>query len=469
MTDVAYLTIAESAELLRSRRLSVVELTSALLARIARHDTALHSFIDVDADRAMEAARSADADFRAAKWRGPLHGIAYAVKDLIDVAGYATTCHSRILADNVATRDATVITRLKEAGAIVIGKTALHEFATGGPSFDLPWPPARNPWKPSVHPGGSSSGSAVAVAAGFVPLGLGTDTAGSVRHPASVCGIVGMKPTFGAVALDGCFPLSFSLDHFGLLTRTVADNAIALASVLDKGAAARMGCRPGTLAPFRNLDRGLDGLRVGVIDTFHRGSDVNAEIAASTDAAVEVMKAAGARVSALRVSPLEVFTECGRTLLQSEAFAIHGDWLRTRPQDYGTRGRRRLLIGALIPAERYVQAQQVRTALAREFFAAMRDVDVAMCASSLELPCPIEDEVLVDRTYDRQARTPFNVLGAPAISVPAALSSSGLPIGIQIAGRPYGEAMVYRAAQGFEAVLDRSWRPPMRSMSVVTA
>ncbi len=461
MTDVAYLSIAESADLLRSRRLSAVELTTALLARIAQHDPALHAFIDVDADSAIEAAKRADAELRAAKWRGPLHGIAYAAQDLIDVAGRATTCHSRILAGNVAARDAAVITRLKEAGAILIGKTALHEFATGGPSFDLPWPPARNPWNPSLHPGGSSSGSAVAVAAGFVPLGLGTDTAGSVRHPASVCGVVGMKPTFGAVALDGCFPLSFSLDHFGSLTRTVADNAIALASVLDKGAAERMDCRPGTLAPFRDLDRGLDGLRVGVIDAFHRGRDVNVDLAAATDAAVETIRAAGARVSVLRLSPLDVYTDCGRTILQSEAFAIHGEWLRDRPQDYGTRGRRRLLVGALIPAERYVQAQQVRTALAREFASAMRDVDVAVCASSLELPCPIDDEALIDRTYDRQARTPFNVLGVPAISVPAALSSSGLPIGIQIAGRPYGEAMVYRAARGFEAVLDRTWRPPV--------
>jgi aspartyl-tRNA(Asn)/glutamyl-tRNA(Gln) amidotransferase subunit A len=280
-----------------------------------------------------------------------------------------------------------------------------------------------------------------------------------------VCGIVGMKPTFGAVRLDGCFPLSFSLDHFGTMTRKVHENAVALSYFLEPSAARRMGCEPRSALPFPDLHRGLRGLRVGVIDSFHRGAGVNPEIAATTDAALETLKAEGAQMRTLELSALSVFTECGKTILQSEAFTIHADWLRTRQAEYGTRGRRRLLVGALIPAERYVKAQQIRAALTEQFVHAMRGLDVAVCASSLELPCAIDDEALVDQTYDKQARTPFNVLGVPAISIPAGLSSKGLPIGFQIAGKPYGEGVVYRAALGLEAALALPMRPPLEGVA----
>jgi aspartyl-tRNA(Asn)/glutamyl-tRNA(Gln) amidotransferase subunit A len=463
MAQATELSVSDAARSLRDRKVSSVELVRETLSQIEDRDPELNAFLCVYREKALAAAERCDAEIGRGDWRGPLHGIPYAAKDLIDVAGERTTCHSKLFMHHVAETDAAVIARLHQAGAILIGKTALHEFATGGPSFDLPWPPARNPWDIRVHPGGSSSGSAVAVAAESVPFALGTDTAGSVRHPASVCGIVGMKPTFGAISVDGCFPLSFSLDHVGLLTRCALDNAIALSALVEPDAARRMDCRADRLEPFGELARGLTGLRVGLIGEFNQGPGVNGEIAAATERAVDAMRLNGAEVRTLDLSPLLVYTECGRTILQSESFAIHADMLRERPMDYGTRGRRRLMVGALIRADRYVRAQQVRTCLVREFLDAMRDCDVAVCTSSLALPCAIDDEKAIDDSYDRQARTPFNVLGVPTISVPIALSRSGLPIGLQIAAKPYAEARVYRAAIGLETAIGREFRPPARS------
>jgi len=461
MIDPGYLTLAESARLICSREMSSLELTGALLERIARLDGALHSFLLVTPEAALAQARQADAEIARGAYRGALHGVPYAAKDIIDVAGLPTTCHSKILQDNIASRNAVIIDRLNQAGAVLLGKTALHEFATGGPSFDLPWPPARNPWQLEVHPGGSSSGSGAALAAGLVALALGTDTGGSIRHPASACGVVGIKPTYNAVSLQGVFPLSFSLDHAGPLTRTVGDNAIALAHLLTPEVAARMGCGSGA-APFADIGAGLTGMTVGVIEEFYGGADVDAEIAAATDAAVQTMAALGAVIKPVRVSPLNTYNACGRVLMQAEAYAIHADWLRLRHQDYGERGRRRLMAGALLGAADYVKAQQLRAQLAREMVEATRDCDVVVTASSLVFPARIDDADEVERTYDRAARMPFNVSGTPVLSLPIGFSRAGLPIGMQIAGHAWGEAQVYRAAQALEAALGLSARHPPR-------
>ena len=228
MSGLHWLTAAEAAGAIRARRVSPVELTQALLDRIERLDPKLNVFIRLDGAAAMEAAKAAEAEIAAGRPRGPLHGVPVGVKDIIDVAGLPTTCHSKILMDNIAAADAVCVARLRGAGAIVLGKLSTHEFAIGGPSFDLPWPPARNPWNPDHHPGGSSSGSGAGIAAGLFPLALGSGTGGSVRNPASACGIVGLKPTYGLVSRRGVFPLSFTLDHVGPLTRSVADNALLL-------------------------------------------------------------------------------------------------------------------------------------------------------------------------------------------------------------------------------------------------
>src|SRR5271165_1055526 len=269
MTAPHLLSAAEAARAFADRKLSPVELMNDLLARIARLDPGLNVFIRLDAEAALAAAREAEREIEAGRSRGPLHGIPVGIKDIIDVAGLPTTCHSRILLDNVATADAAVVARLRGAGAIIIGKLATHEFAIGGPSLDLPFPPARNPWNPLHHPGGSSSGSGAGVAAGLFPMALGTDTGGSVRNPASCCGIVGLKPTYGLVSRRGAFPLSFTLDHVGPMTRTVEDNALMLRCIAghdpaDPGSAATSARHFG-----RMLGRGVRDLRIGFVRHFH--------------------------------------------------------------------------------------------------------------------------------------------------------------------------------------------------------
>jgi aspartyl-tRNA(Asn)/glutamyl-tRNA(Gln) amidotransferase subunit A len=454
MSGAADLSVAEAASLLHSRELSPVDYVAAFLERIARHESDLNAFLQVFSDSSLADARAAEVEINEGRWRGPLHGVPIALKDLFDIVGEPTTAHSKILRGHRAERSAHVVTKLREAGAIIIGKTALHEFATGGPSFDLPWPPARNPWRRTHHPGGSSSGSAVAVAAGFAPAALGTDTAGSVRNPATCCGVVGMKPTYGAVSRTGVFPLAFSLDHVGPITRGVEDNAILLEAMLGRDAE-----DPTSVAHPRSdlradLARGIDGLRIGVIEAFHAEADP--EIRAAMDEAIKVIESLGGRIEPIRLSALDTYVGCGRLILQAEAFAIHEHWLKTRPLDYGVRGRVRLLPGAFLSATDYIRAQQLRTMLVREFTQAIANVDAVIAVSSLELPCEIDDEAKIDRTYDRQARTPFNVTGTPALSLPIGFSKSGLPIGMQVLGKAFDEAMIYRIAHAYEQAT--SWR-----------
>src|SRR5947209_663075 len=226
MSNLHWLSASEAAGAIAARELSPVELMRALLDRIHRLDPQLHAFIRLDEAAALAAAKNAEAEIMAGHSRGPLHGVPVGIKDIIDVAGLPTTCHSKILIDNMARADAVCVAKLRAAGAIVLGKLSTHEFAIGGPSFDLPWPPARNPWNPDHHPGGSSSGSGAGIAAGLFPLALGSDTGGSVRNPASACGIVGLKPPYGLVSRRGVFPLSFTLDHVGPMTRTGGDNVL---------------------------------------------------------------------------------------------------------------------------------------------------------------------------------------------------------------------------------------------------
>ena len=467
MSGAADLSVAEAASLLHSRELSPVDYVAAFLERIAAHNSHLNAFLQTFSDSSLADARAAEVEINEGRWRGPLHGVPIALKDLFDIVGEPTTAHSKIRRGHRAERSAHVVTKLREAGAIIIGKTALHEFATGGPSFDLPWPPARNPWRRTHHPGGSSSGSAVAVAAGFAPAALGTDTAGSVRNPATCCGVVGMKPTYGAVSRTGVFPLAFSLDHVGPITRGVEDNAILLEAMLGRDAE-----DPTSVAHPRSdlradLARGIDGLRIGVIEAFHAEADP--EIRAAMDEAIKVIESLGGRIEPIRLSALDTYVGCGRLILQAEAFAIHEHWLKTRPLDYGVRGRVRLLPGAFLGAADYIRAQQLRTMLVSEFTQATAHVDAVIAVSSLELPCEIDDEAKIDRTYDRQARTPFNVTGTPALSLPIGFSKSGLPIGMQVLGKAFDEAMIYRIAHAYEQATPWHLRRPNLDPAAIPA
>ena len=451
MTDLHWLTAAEAGRAVAAKQLSPVELMTALLDRIGRLDPQLNVFIRLDAEAAMAAAKAAEAEIMAGRSRGPLHGVPVGIKDIIDVAGLPTTCHSKILVDNIAAADAVCVAKLRGAGAIVLGKLSTHEFAIGGPSFDLPWPPARNPWNREHHPGGSSSGSGAGVAGGLFPLALGSDTGGSVRNPASACGIVGLKPTYGLVSRRGVFPLSFTLDHVGPLTRTVADNALLLEIIaghdpLDPGSAA---AHAGRYAG--ELGRGARGLRIGFIRHFHE-TDLPAdpEVTAALEHVARTLQASGAEISDIRLPTLGEFGAVNRVILQSEAWAIHGPWLRERPGDYGRLARRRLLPGAFLGAGDYLQAQRRRLEMIAAVEDALRDVDVLMCASAMDPPSRIEDAAETERTYPRQARTPFNVTGHPALAMMSGLSHGGLPLSVQFVGRYFGEAALFRVAAAWE-------------------
>jgi aspartyl-tRNA(Asn)/glutamyl-tRNA(Gln) amidotransferase subunit A len=460
--DLSYLGLVETAALFRAGKLSPVELTEALLARIERLDPTFHAFIHLMPDTARDTARRAEADFAAGRAASPMQGIPFGLKDIIDLAGVATTCHSRIFADHLATADATVTTRLKTAGGVPFGKLSTHEFAIGGPSFDLPWPPAVNPWGGAHFPGGSSSGSGVALASGMLPAALGTDTGGSVRNPASMCAIVGMKATYGRVSRAGVFPLAYSLDHVGPMTRSVADNA-ALLQVLSGYDPADPASADVPVPDFSaEIGLGLEGLKIGHVRHFYAGDDqAHPEMIAAVDKAAETLRDLGADVREIRLAPLQDYAACNRTIIGAEAYAIHRRFLQERPGDYGELARRRILNGVGITAADYIDALRWRARLTAETEAAMAGLDCIITASSFDPPPRIDDAEANERVYPRQCRQPFNVTGQPALAMPAGFSSDGLPLSLQLVGHAWAEARIYRIAHAYERAT--GWtrhRPP---------
>ena len=463
MKDLHWLTASEIAAAYAARRLSPVDLVHALLDRIAQHDPVYNAFIAMDGEAALAAARRAEQEILAGRTRGPLHGVPVGIKDIIDIAGLPTTCHSKIMLKNIAREDAPVISRLRAAGAIMLGKLSLHEFAIGGPSFDLPFPPARNPWNTAHHPGGSSSGSGAALAAGFVPLALGTDTGGSIRNPAGTCGVVGLKPTYGLVSRRGVFPLAFTLDHVGPMARSVADIALAL-DVL----AAHDAGDPGSAAVIcrhfgADVGRGARGLRIGFVRHFHT-TDVAAdpEVVTALDAVARVLKKEGADVREVRLPPLQELAGVSRMFMLAESWAIHAKWLRERPGDYAQTSRTKLMGGAFLSAGDYVHAQQHRLRLTAAVDDAFRDVDILLTASSLDPACRIDDAAELARTYPRQARSPFNLTGHPALAMMSGLSKKGLPLSVQFVGRAHDEVTLLRTAAAYERATDwHTRRPPI--------
>ena len=424
--------VSEIAAAYRSGVITPLALVDSLLARIERLDPQLNSFVFLDRKGARAAAANP------ALPKGPLYGIPVGIKDVIDVAGMATTCHSQLRLNHIADADARVVAQLRAAGAIIMGKLATHEFAIGGPSFDLPFPPARNPWNIDYHPGGSSSGAGAAVAAGLVPLAIGTDTAGSVRNPASACGIVGLKPTQGALSCEGVFPLAWSLDHVGILARSVGDVDLAYRALAGSGA--------DTHNP-----------RIGFVRHFHE-VDLPSD-AETTNALNAVAKALGA-VDVVLPS-LDDFALCNRVILQSEGFAIHADDLRDRPDAFAKRTRSALLPGMFVSAEDYVAARRLKSRLTAAVDAVFANVDILITASSMTPACQIDDDAEIDRTYLRQARSVFNVTGHPALAMMAGLSQSSLPLSVQFAAKRGDEATLCGLAAQWEQLMGGPQRPPI--------
>jgi aspartyl-tRNA(Asn)/glutamyl-tRNA(Gln) amidotransferase subunit A len=455
--------IAEASALIAAKQLSPVELTNSCLARLHATESKLHAFVLPTQERALADAKAAEAAIMRDGPRGPMHGIPIGLKDIVDTAGIETTCGSKILAGNVPEKDAACAAKLAAAGTVLIGKLTTHEFADGGPSFDLPKPPARNPWNPEHFTAGSSSGTGAAVAAGVILCGIGTDTGGSIRGPAALCGIAGLKPTYGLVSRAGVAPAAFSLDHIGPMAWTTEDCAIML-QVLAGHDSADPASASQPVPDYRAaLNGNLKGIRVGVIRHFHE-DDYKVEPAVQTgiDNALAVFRSLGATVSDVTVSPLQDWHACGSLISITERAAAYEEWARTRLGDFSERVQRRLHLGALVSGVDYVQAVRRRRELRSELQAAMRDLDVVITAGAPG-EAPRMDAIPKWDLFDKPNFTmPFNVTGYPALCVASGFGPLSLPVSVQIVGKPFQEATVLRVGDAFEkATGSRLKRPAM--------
>ena len=451
-TNLYHLTIREASALLKSGQLSPVELTQSFLDRIEATDDRLHSFIIVLKEQALDDARLAEAEIRRGDYKGPLHGIPFALKDLYDTAGITTTSGSKVDIDRVPTEDATTTARLKAAGGILLGKLAMHEFALGGPDFTTPFPPARNPWNLAHITGGSSSGSGAAVASGQAMAALGSCTGGSIRGPASLCGIVGLKATYGRVSRAGVVTLSWSQDHCGPMTWTVEDTAYmmqALAGYDPKDPTTSTAPVPDYSLSLRE---DIKGLIIGVPRHFFFAphESVNPEVVATVEKGLKVLEGLGANLQEVTIPSLEYVRAANSVIMLSEAFAYHEKNLQTRPHDFGEMVRARFRIGGLFSASDYVQSQRIRKVVNRECAEVLQKVDVLVTPTMTQPAAAFEGYDATSNITGRSFTAPFNLTGLPAISVPCGFTASGLPVGMQIAGKPFDEPGVIRAAYAYQ-------------------
>jgi aspartyl-tRNA(Asn)/glutamyl-tRNA(Gln) amidotransferase subunit A len=454
--------IGEAALRIRTRQLSPVELTKAVLDRIDAVDDRVKAYVTVLHDDALEQARQAEQAITNGEYRGPLHGIPIAVKDLYDTAGVRTTSSSKVRADHVPVRDAAAVERLRAAGAVIVGKTVTHEFAYGVISS-----PTRNPWNLDHIPGGSSGGSAAALAAAECLGALGSDTGGSIRIPASATGVVGLKPTYGRVSKYGVMPLSWSLDHAGPMASRVADVAMMLGELAGYDARDPSSAREPVDDYSQNLREGVRGLRLGVPANYFF-DNCEPEVESAVRTAIRVLADQGADIRDVTIPELELAPVVELAIVIPEASAIHQPWLRERPSDYGEDVRMFLEAGEFYLATHYLKAQRVRTLIRDGLRRACEGLD-ALLTPTLPQPAARVDQNAfdgpngtVEPVINAYVRTccPFNLSGQPALSVPCGFTSNGLPVGLQIVGRPFDEAIVLRIGHAYEAATDWHRRTP---------
>jgi aspartyl-tRNA(Asn)/glutamyl-tRNA(Gln) amidotransferase subunit A len=462
--DTCYLSIAEAAARLRRKELSAVDLTEACIARIEAVDGRLHSFITPTFDRARAQARRAEQELRSGHDRGVLHGIPIALKDLYLTKGIRTTCHSAVLQDWIPAYDATAVAKLAEAGAVLLGKLGMHEFAFGGPSVDAPFPAVRNPWNVEHIPGGSSSGSGAALAAGLCYGALGSDTGGSIRTPSTHCGIVGIKPTYGRVSRHGVIPLSWSLDHAGPMARSVEDCALLLQAI-----AGYDGNDPASynvaVPDFRSSILGdIEGMRVGVprAGWFDENLGVEPQTEAVFDQALTVLAGLGAKIREIDGRPFALARKANQTILVCEAFAYHENTFQSMPMHFGAAVRRRMLEGAFLSAADYLAAQRARRVLTQRICAYFDSVDVFALPGAARPPDAFATMDPNEQNLRPNFTNPFNLAGLPAISVPCGFTPGGLPAGLQIVAAPFAEETALRVAYAYEQSAGwRERRPPL--------
>ncbi len=470
MTDLVWRSMGDLARLIAAKEVSPVEVVQAHLDRIASLDGQIKSYLTVMGDSALEAAKAAEAAVMAGERLGPLQGVPVGLKDVYRTRGVRTTGGSRILANWIPSEDATVVSRLAGAGAIMLGKLNMHEFAYGpeglNPHYGTPW----NPWDVKVHRicGGSSSGSGAAVAAGLCPGALGSDTGGSIRIPSSLCGLTGIKPTYGRVSRAGVLPLAWSLDHVGPMCRTAADCALML------GALAGYDPRDPTTSVLPVPDYGsaltgeIKGLRVGLLRGFFLDSAGAAERQA-VEQAVKALEGLGASVHEVNLETMPLAAGASYAVISAEAYAYHEPWIKTRPGEYGGDVRDRLLAGAFVSGADYLKGQRVRALIRTEVDAALAGLAV-LVGPTLPVAAPAVGTGEVEINGQRQPlrpslirfTRPFNLTGHPAASVPCGLTPEGLPVGLQIVGRPFDEATVLRVADAYQGATNwHTRRPPL--------
>ena len=468
--DVAFLSAARQAELIRTKQASPVELLRAYLDRIERLDGRLRAYITVTREAALAAARRAEDAIMQGARLGPLHGVAFAVKDQFATRGVRTTAGSRILADNVPEDDATVVARLAAAGGILLGKLNLTEFALGG-TIDFPFGQPRNPWNTEHDTGGSSAGSGAAVAAALCAVSLGEDTGGSVRTPASWCGVAGHRPTWGLVSRHGCIPLAWSLDTPGPLGRTVEDCALVLNVIAGHDPRDPLTTRRTPPDHRAALTGDVRGLRVGIVRELTSGGETDPEMRDAVRAAVAALARLGAAVDEVSLPLLPSAGAAFMAICDSEGAARHLGWLRTRPGDYDRGTRRRLLAAGLIPATLLQKAEQARALIRAEVLDALKRFDVLVAPTShrpapaiaaFTSPIASTAEAAARFFTRRSFTTPASLAGTPALAVPCGFSGSGLPLSLQIIGRRFDDATVLRVGHAYEQATD--WhrrRPPL--------
>jgi len=461
-------TVQSLGRAIAARKVSPVEATRACLDRIERFDGRIHAFITLDAEGALAAARALEAELAAGRNRGPLHGVPLAYKDLCHVPGLPTSCGTKTREYFTPPIECTATARLREAGAITLGKLNMTELAMGPFGDNAHHGDVQNPWKPGHCAGGSSSGSAAAVAAGFALATLGSDTGGSIRLPAACCGVVGLKPTYGRVSRAGAMPLSWSMDHLGPLTRTVADTALLLEIVAGQDPHDGTSSPRGVPYYQRMLESPVAGLRVGVPENYYFDG-IDAEMDAAVRAATDVLAGLGVLVTALRVPDPRALTDIGNVISRSESAALHTRLARERPHELQPAVRARLEVGFRISAHDYLQALRLRSRLTREFIAEVfAEVD-ALVVPVIPEPAPaleaaksgsVDDIVARMGRFSRLTR-PFNALGLPALTVPCGFSADGRPLALQIVGRAFDEATTLRLGHAYQQSSGHLEGPPL--------
>jgi len=469
MTDLTFASVSDLVRMIKTKEVSPVEVVRAHLERITALDGSLKTFITLTEDAALAAAREAEAAVAAGRPLGALHGVPLGLKDLYDTAGVRTTGGSKILAERVPSVDATVVRRLREAGMIVLGKLNMVEFAYGPEGLNAHYGHARNPWDARVHrmTGGSSSGSGASVAAGLVPVALGSDTGGSIRIPCSLCGLAGIKPTYGRVSRAGVLPLSWSMDHVGPMTRSVADSALVLGAMAGYDAADPTSSVLPVPDYLAALTGDVRGLRVGLLRSFFLESAAP-EVRAAVEAAARTLEKAGAVVDEVALPSIRQVAAGALAVVATEALTYHATWLRTRRADYDPEVSTRLMLGAFVTGVHYVRGQQARALIRQEVDHALARHDVLL-APATPIPAPGVDErqtTLGDGPSDVRSALirltrPFNFSGHPACSVPCGFTAGGLPIGMQFVGRPFDEATVLCAGDAYQRTTDWHTRRPV--------